>query len=84
VFWFDGSRISGYALNKVVSEDFVPGAWWYAEDVPTEIFNDVSRINMTLPRKNEITFHRSPEEKKFPNWAEDYFREGLYKRESAN
>jgi hypothetical protein len=80
--WFD-SLITGYALNKVVSPSLLAGAWWYAEDIPKEALKDalidVSRINMSLPRKNEITFHRSTP-KQFPEWAEDYFREGLYKR----
>jgi hypothetical protein len=82
--WFDGSGISGYALNKVVSTDMLKGAWWYAEDIPEQILRealqDVSKITMTLPRKNEISFYRGPPGKKFPKWAEEYFRDRLYER----
>jgi hypothetical protein len=83
--WLKGSSISGYAMNKVVSDDLLTGAWWYAQDLPKEVLrealHDVSKITMTLPRKNEISFHRSPNPNRFPKWAEDYFRNGLYKRD---
>jgi hypothetical protein len=77
--WLNGSGISGYALNKVKSHDLLSGAWWYAEDVPDEILGDVSKIHLRLPRKNTITFHRLPN-REFPDWAEEYFQLGLYKR----
>jgi hypothetical protein len=78
--WLDGSKISGYAFQRVESPNRLVGGWWYAEDVPEEVLTDVSRMNSSIPGMTKSILQR--ENKRFPAWAEEYFRKGLYKRES--
>lgn len=79
--WLDESGISGYAIQKVESSDRLVGGWWYAQDVPPEMINDVSRINLSMPSMRESDLERDTATKRFPRWAEAYFFKGLYKRE---
>jgi hypothetical protein len=78
--WLYGSRISGYALQKVESKNKLVGGWWYSQDVPDEVLNDLSRIDISVPGMNESILERDARIKRFPQWAEEYFRRGLYNR----
>lgn len=78
--WLDESEVSGYALQKVESENKLVGGWWYAQDVPKEMLNDVSRIDMSIPMMKKSILERGAPIKRFPRWAEEYFRKGLYRR----
>jgi hypothetical protein len=77
--WLDESGVSGYTFQKVESKNRLQGGWWYSEDVPWEVLNDISRINASIPGMTESILERNPRVKRFPSWAEEYFRKGLYK-----
>ena len=73
---------SGYFYMKVESKDRLVGGWWLNEDVPNEILNDISRLNASVPWMTESRLDKESGQRKFPSWAEEYFRQGLYKKES--
>lgn len=71
--WLNGG-ISGYAFFRVESENRLVGGWWYSEDVPLEIMNDVSRISDSIPRMKKSILERYTKIEKLPSWAEEYFK----------
>ncbi|MBC8029822.1 MAG: hypothetical protein H7Z16_06905 [Pyrinomonadaceae bacterium] len=77
--WFKTEHIFGYTFLKAESEDKLVGGWWSGSDLPREIFNDISMMNSSIPDMVETILERDSKRKRFPSWAEEYFRKGLYK-----
>ncbi len=67
--WFDGS-ISGYVFCTVESENSLTGGWWFSEDLPIEITQDISRIDSSIPGMNKFTLERSKKSKQIPKEVE--------------
>jgi hypothetical protein len=70
--WFK-APVSGYTFLKVESENKLVGGWWYSEDLPGEVLNDISNINASIPGMNKSILERKTEAGEFPIWAERYF-----------
>lgn len=70
--WFH-SPISGYTFHKVESENKLVGGWWYSEDIPVKVLNDISNINASIPGMNKSILERKTDVDVFPIWAERYF-----------
>jgi len=73
---------SGYFYLRVESKDRLVGGWWSNEDIPNEIIIDISRLNASIPWMTESVLNKESKNRQFPSWAEEYFRQGLYKEES--
>lgn len=79
--WFD-EPISGLAFFNIESNNKLVGGWWYGEDVPNEIMDDVSRIHDRIPGMVKSTFNKIVKDKKFPSWASNYFDYKLYHKKN--
>lgn len=75
--WFN-SPIFGYAFYRLVSPNQVVGGWWYDRDVPSHVRSDLTQISESIPGMKPIVWKKQPATKKFPAWAEDYFKRKLY------
>jgi hypothetical protein len=80
--WFNSNDIFGYTFLKIESQNKLVGGWWSGLDLPREVLNDISRMNPSIPDMVESILVRNPNTERFPSWAEEYFRRGLYKEES--
>ena len=67
--WFNGF-ISGYGFFTVESENRLTGGWWYSEDLPFEMRQDISRINSSIPGMYKRTIERQKKPKNIPKWVE--------------
>lgn len=76
--WFSRD-ISGYIFLKIESEDRLVGGWWYSEDVPQEIRNNIVLINETIPRMVPMHLERVKEKKTEPKWIQEYFKKAKLK-----
>lgn len=72
--WFSRD-ISGYLFLKVESEDSLVGGWWYGEDIPHEVRNNIKLINETIPFMEPMSWRRIKEKKTEPKWVREYFQE---------
>ncbi len=83
--WLDISRwfalgTSGYSFLKIESENKLVGGWWFSDDISSDLANDFSRLNDSVPGMTMSILKRHSANKQFPSWAEKYFRKALYKR----
>jgi hypothetical protein len=71
--WFSFA-ISGYIYLKIENENLIVGGWWYTQDVPQELADDLSKVSETIPRMNRLYLEKASNSIDFPNYVEDYFR----------
>jgi hypothetical protein len=70
--WFN-SAIAGYGFLRTEKADQLVGGWWYAEDVPREVRQDISKLRLSNDGMYPTRWTRVKGRTKFPAWAEDYF-----------
>jgi len=71
--WFE-SPISGYMFLRSESYVQINGGWWYKEDVPQDVINDISKVSDDLPDMNRLSLDRVTTSTKFPADVEKYFK----------
>lgn len=71
--WFE-ALISGYVFLKVISKNKLSGGWWYRQDVPIKLRDDISSFDDSIPGMNRSILVRRNNISRFPVWAENYFK----------
>jgi hypothetical protein len=71
--WFN-STISGFAFLRVESKNKLIGGWWSDEELTSDIFIDILRLDESVHNLNKFILKRDKEIKRFPLWAEKYFK----------
>lgn len=71
--WFHGAD-AGYVFFKVVGDNRLEGGWWYSWEVPPDRSIDITRIVGSSLGMTEIVLERQGTVKRFPPWAEEYFK----------
>ena len=72
--WTDGD-ISGYAFHTIIDDDKLEGGWWFSDEMPGEVVQDISRISAAIPGMNRSVWLRCPKATRFPKWAEEYYED---------
>ncbi len=67
------SPIQGFAYIERSGPNKAFGGWWYSQDVPRQVLEDLGRFDPNLPRMNEFKLSRLPQPKKLPRWVNDFF-----------
>ncbi len=78
-FEWDSGDISGYTFLKIESEDELVGGWWFSEDIPQEIRNNIFLISEKIPGMVPIDWKRIKEKKTEPKWIREYFKKAKLK-----
>jgi Domain of unknown function (DUF4062) len=71
--WIE-DEIQGFAYIQLSSLNNATGGWWFSEDMPKKALEDWKRVNLKLPRMNEMTLSRRSQ-RKLPKWVDVFFRE---------
>ena len=71
--WFDGP-FEGCVVLREVARDRLEGGWWFLNEIPKHLQQDLSGVYETLPGMNRVVFVRLRDTHPVPPWATEYFR----------
>ena len=72
--WFI-SKMAGYGMFQIVSNNKIEGGWWFDEDVPENVRRGTRPPDGTLAGMSPIVMVRLKGREDFPDWAENYFKQ---------
>ncbi len=67
--WIE-SAIRGFAYVELLDSDKASGGWWFVEDLPADVLQDLERLHSGVPGMVELDLKWTPMPKNLPVWVQ--------------